>query len=108
MLLGNRNISNETIEKEIYNTFARIKDQKNIKIADFLKAFDVTSYQTRKYRKITFSYESLLKLILFQKLKGIKFHTKLTKYLNRNPSEKFKLGFTLTPEIGRASGRDRV
>lgn len=98
MRLGKRNISNETIEQEIYNAFARIKDQKNIKIADFLKVFDVSSYQTRKYRKITFSYESLLKLILFQKLKGIKFHTKLTKYLNRNPSEKFKLGFTQTPD----------
>jgi putative transposase len=31
-------------------------------------------------------------------LKGIKFHTKLTKYLRRNPSEKFKLGFSETPD----------
>jgi len=93
-----KQISKEIIELEIYNTFEQCKDKKNIKIADFLKAFDVTSFQIRKYRKITFSYESLLKLILFQKLKGIKFHTKLTKYLNRNPSEKFKLGFTKTPD----------
>ncbi len=95
---GNRNIFREIIELEIYKTFEKFKDQKNIKISDFLKAFDVTLFELRKYRKIKFSYESLLKLVLFQKLKGIKFHTKLTKYLNRNPSEKFKLGFTKTPD----------
>lgn len=33
-----------------------------------------------------------------QNLKGIKFHTKLTRYLRRNPSEKFKLGFSETPD----------
>ena len=93
-----RQISKKTIELEIYKTFEKCKESKHIKIADFLKAFDVTSFQLRKYRKIKFSYESLLKLVLFQKLKGIKFHTKLTKYLNRNPSEKFKLGFTKTPD----------
>jgi len=93
-----RNISYSRIEKEIYKTFEKFKDKKNIKIADFLKEFDVTSFQTCRYRKIKFPYESLFKLILFQKLKGIKFHTKLTKYLKRNPSEKFKLGFTETPD----------
>ncbi len=90
-------ISRENIDLEIYKTFELFKENKQIKIADFLKAFDVTSFQIRKYRKIKFSYESLLKLVLFQKLKGIKFYTKLTKYLNRNPSEKFKLGFSKTP-----------
>ncbi|MEM4258314.1 MAG: transposase [Candidatus Thermoplasmatota archaeon] len=95
---GNRTISRENIELEIYKTFEKFKDKKNIKIADFIKAFNVTLFQVRKYRKIKFSYESILKLVLFQKLKGIKFHTKLTKYLNRNPSEKFKLGFSKTPD----------
>jgi len=98
MRQGNRNISNETIEKEIYKTFEKLKEKKNIKIADFLQAFDTAPFQDRKYRKINFSYESLFKLILFQKLKGIRFFTKLTKYLNKNPSEKFKLGFTKTPD----------
>jgi hypothetical protein len=98
MRLDNRNISKETIEQEIYKTFEKFKENKQIKIADYLKAFDITSFQTCKYRKIKFPYESLFKLILFQKLKGIRFHTKLTKYLNKNPSEKFKLGFTKTPD----------
>lgn len=95
---SNRNISNETIEQEIYKTFEKFKEKKNIKIADFLNTFNTALFQHRKYRKIIFSYESLFKLILLQKLKGIRFHTKLTKYLNRNPSEKFKLGFTKTPD----------
>ncbi|MCX6662806.1 MAG: hypothetical protein NTZ75_00995 [Euryarchaeota archaeon] len=93
-----RQISRENIELEIYKTFEKFKENKQIKIADFLKVFDATSIQTCKYRKIKFPYESLFKLILFQKLKGIKFYTKLTKYLRRNPSEKFKLGFNETPD----------
>jgi len=98
MRSSNQSISRKNIELEIYKTFEKFTCKKNIKIADFLKAFDVISYQLRKYRKIKFSYESLIKLVLFQKLKGIKFHTKLTKYLNKNPSEKFKLGFAKTPD----------
>ncbi|MBE3128150.1 MAG: hypothetical protein IMZ60_00525 [Actinobacteria bacterium] len=93
-----KQISKETIELEIYKTFEKFKENKQIKITDFLKIFDVTPFQTCKYRKIKFPYESLLKLVLFQKLKGIKFHTKLTKYLRRSPSEKFKLGFSETPD----------
>jgi len=91
-------ISKKAIELEIYNTFELFKEYKNIKIADFLKRFDVSLLKQKTYRKIKFSYESLFKLILFQNLKGIKFHTKLTKYLRRNPSEKFKLGFSETPD----------
>jgi len=97
MPASKRQISRKTIELEIYKTFEKFKENKSIKIADFLKAFDTTILQTDKYRKIKFSYESLIKLVLFQKLKGIKFKTKLTKYLNKNPSEKFKLGFSKTP-----------
>jgi hypothetical protein len=65
-------ISRKTLELEIYKTFEKFKGIKSIKIADFLKTFDVLSFQTRKYRKIKFSYESLVKLLLFQKLKGMK------------------------------------
>jgi hypothetical protein len=97
MSASNRNIFHSKIEKEIYKTFEKFKENKNIKIADFLKAFNVTTLQIHKYRKIKFSYESLIKLILFQKLKGIKFYSKLTRYLRRNPSERFKLGFSETP-----------
>ena len=93
-----RNISQSTIEQGIYKTFEKFKKIKNVEIAHFLKAFDVTTFKTIKYRKIKFPYESLLRLVLFQKLKGIRFHTKLTKYLNKNPSDKYKLGFNKTPD----------
>ncbi len=98
MQSSKQNISKNIIELGIYNTFELFKQEKQIKIADFLKIFDVSIFGQKKYRKIKFSYESLLKLVLFQKLKGIKFHTKLTKYLRRNPSERWKLGFCKTPD----------
>ncbi len=94
---GSKRISNQTIEMEIYNTFERLNQKKTLTMAEFLKEFDATQFQTRKYRTIKFSYESLIRLVLFQKLKGIKFYTKLTKYLRRNPSERVKLGFSETP-----------
>ena len=93
-----QNINRIDIESEIYTTFKSFKNEKNIKIADFLNKLNLKEVKNVNYRKIKFNYESLLKLILFQKLKGIRFHTKLTKYLRRNPSEKFKLGFSRTPD----------
>ncbi len=93
-----KQISRETIELEIYKTFEQFKENKNIRIVDFLKVFDVTLFQTDKYRKIKFHYESLFKLILFQKLKGIKFHTKLTKYLRQHKKERYALGLNTIPD----------
>jgi len=86
------------IEKEIYKTFEQFKEQKNVTIAGFLKNFNASIFGQKKYRKIRFSYTSLIKLVLYQKLKGIKFHTKLTKHLRRNPKDKYRLGFSQTPD----------
>jgi putative transposase len=93
-----RNISKSNIEKGIYNTFESFHDKKNITIADFLKKFDVTVFKTREYRKIKFPYESLIKLVLFQKLKGIKFQTQLEKYLKRHRDERIRLGLQQVPD----------
>ena len=98
MRASKRNISKTIIEKEIYNTFELFKKYKNVAIVDYLKSFDASIFELKKYRKIKFNYESLVKLVLFQQLKGIKFHTKLTKYLRRNPKDKFRLGFSETPD----------
>ena len=98
MQSGNRNISRETIELEIYKTFEKFKNQKSIQIAQFLKELDVFSFCIRKYRKIKFPYESLIKLVLFQKLKGLKFQTQVVKYLKNHPKEKYRLGFSQTPD----------
>jgi hypothetical protein len=93
-----RSISNSQIEKEIYNSFEKIKTKKDITIVDLLKQLDVSSFKEFRYRSIKFSYESLFKLILFQKLKGIKFHTKLTKYIRQNKRELHVLGFSEIPD----------
>lgn len=93
-----RDISYTAIEKEIYNSFAKIKSTKNIRIADLLKGLDISSIYHKKYRKIKFSYDLLFKLILFQRLKGIKFHTKLTKYIKQNRRELHALGFSVIPD----------
>jgi len=98
MRLGNRNISKETIELEIYKTFELFKKQRNVNIVDFLNKLDITAFKECRYRSIKFSYESLFKLIIFQKLKGIKFHTKLTKYLRQHRQELHALGFSEIPD----------
>jgi hypothetical protein len=90
-------ISKQTIENMIYKTFEKFNGTKTITIADYLKALDLTSLPQPKYRKIKFTYDSLLKLTVYQHLKHIRFYTKLTKHLKINPSDKFKLGFTQTP-----------
>ena len=95
---SNRNISHSKIEKEIYKTFELFKNCKSVSIADYLKRFDTSIFQQDKYRKIKYPYESLIKLVLFQKLKGIKFQTKVVKYLKKHPKNKFKLGFSTTPD----------
>lgn len=81
----------------IYKTFEKFNKNKIITIADYLKALDLTSLPQPKYRKIKFTYDSLLKLTLYQHLKHIRFYAKLAKHLKRNPMDKFKLGFTRTP-----------
>lgn len=93
-----QNISKKKIELDIYNTFEQFKQEKNIRIDEYLNKFDAISFRNRNYRSINYQYDSLLKLIIYQRLKGIKFHSKLTKQLKRNPSIKWKLGFSKTPD----------
>jgi len=98
MRSSNQNISRKNIELEIYKTFEQFKECKNIKIVDFLKRFNVSLFQQKNYRKIKFSYESLLKLILFKKLKGIKHQTQLVGYLKIHTSELKQLGLNQVPD----------
>ena len=90
-------ISQSNIEKEIYKTFEQIKEKKNITIVDFLNKLDINILTNYRYRKIKFHYESLIKLVLFQKLKGIRFQTQLIKYLKSNRKERVKLGIQQIP-----------
>jgi hypothetical protein len=97
MQSSKQNNSKEKIESEIYSTFEQFKKEKNIKIVDYLNIFDVKLLKNRNYRSIDYTYESFIKLILFQQLKGIRFQTELVAYLKRHPSEKYALGFSKTP-----------
>ncbi len=98
MPVSNRTISHSKIEKEIYNTFAQFKHKKSVSIAGYLKSFNASIFGNQEYRTIKFPYESLVKLVLFQKLKGFRFQTRLVRYLKKHPADKFKLGFSITPD----------
>lgn len=67
MKLSSTNISKLKIEKEIYNTFELFNKEKNICIADFIEKLDISIIKHQHYRKIKFSYESLIRFILFQR-----------------------------------------
>ena len=98
MQSSKQDISTQIIQQEIYNSFEKIKNQKNITIANLLNTLEIAVFKELRYRKIKFSSESLFKLIIFQKLKGIKFHTKLTKYIKQHRKELHALGFNEIPD----------
>jgi putative transposase len=92
-----QNISKKNIEKEIYNTFELFKESKNITIVDFLNKLELTWLDQQNYRKIKYSFYSLYKLLIFKKLKGIKFQKQLERYLKKHKDERKKLGFESVP-----------
>ncbi|VVB61126.1 Uncharacterised protein [uncultured archaeon] len=96
MLLGNRNISKETIELEIYKIFEQCKQEKEITIVDYLNRLHLDCFNDN-YRSIKFPYESLFKLLIFQELKGIKFQAQLERYLRLHKQELHKLNMTSVP-----------
>jgi len=96
MPVSKRNISNETIEQEIYNTFVQLKQEKKITIAYYLNRLHLPCFD-RKYRSIKFPYESLFKLLIFQKLKGILFQSQLERYMRMHKQDLHKLEFTSVP-----------
>jgi putative transposase len=85
------------IEEGIYKAFASFGKEQQIKIADFLNRLNLEELLRKKYRKIRCSYESLLKLILFKELKGIRFQTQLERYLKSKKEERLKLRFKEIP-----------
>ena len=93
-----RVISQKHIEKEIYKTFELFKNKRTIEVALYLKSFDASIFEQKKYRKIKYDYTSMIKLVLYQKLKGMKFQTRLVRYLKRHPGDKYRLGFSVTPD----------
>ena len=97
MQSSKQNISKTIIETEIYNTFELFNKEKNICIADFIEKLDISTIKHQEYRKIKFSYESLIKFILYQRLKKFKFITQTRQYLKNHPDETILLGFKELP-----------
>jgi hypothetical protein len=96
MPTSKRDISTSAIEEEIYNTFEQCKLKKEITIADYLNRLHLPCFNDN-YRSIKFQYESLFKLLIFQKLKGIQFQAQLERYLRMHTQELHKLNLTSAP-----------
>jgi len=92
-----QNSSKTKIEKEIYNTFTQYKQEKHICIADFIEKLNISSIKNQEYRKIKFSYESLIRFILYQQLKKFRFITQTRQHLKNHPEEAIQLGFKELP-----------
>jgi putative transposase len=97
MQSNKQNISKSKIEKEIYNTFELFNKEKNICIADLIEKFDISTIKHQEYRKIKFSYDSLIRFILYQRLKKFRFITQTRQYLKNHPEEGIQLGFKELP-----------
>lgn len=90
-------ISKEKIDTEIYNTFAQFNNHKTFNIATFLNKFNTDLFQKKPYRSIDYTYDSLIKIFLFKRLKGFRFQTQVINYLKKHPKEKHQLGLQKTP-----------
>jgi hypothetical protein len=93
-----REISHDNITTEILKAFAQIDKNKKIALSEILNRLNFDFIKNNPYRKIDFSYESLFKLILYKKLKGIRFQTELVKYLELHRRAKTQLGLKKTPD----------
>ena len=98
MRSSNRNISRENIELEIYKTFELFNESKSIKISDFLSKLELDLFKDNYYRRIKFYYESLFKIILFKKLKGLKYQNQVIQYLRAHQNDRLKLNLKDIPD----------
>lgn len=97
MLGSNHNISNQSIELEIYKTFELFKQEKNVSVAAFLNKLQLPLFQEQEYRTIKYTYESLYKLLIYKELKGIRFQTQLERHLTLHHKDKENLGLNQVP-----------
>ncbi len=91
-------LSKKTIQREIYKTFAVLSKSKTLQIEDFLQKLDVSVFQTTEYRSIKYSHSSLLKTYLLQRLKKLRFQTRVVRYLKSHPESLSKLGLSEAPD----------
>ncbi len=92
-----RNISLFTIEKEIIKSFLLTNTNKKKIIAEILGKLKIKPFLHVTYRNVDFTSESLIKCILFMKLKGLN-QSELETYLRSHKNERKKLGLPRTPD----------
>jgi len=80
----------ERIEKELNKTFESVSE-KWIKTSSVLKKLNL---QLVKQRESKFTPESLIKLYLYRRIKGIHYYEKLLEHLENNESDAYDLGFS--------------
>ena len=80
----------EKIERELNKTFESISE-KWVKTSSILKRLNLKLVEQRQS---TFSPESLIKLYIYRRIKGIHYYEKLIEHLENNESDAFELGFS--------------
>ena len=80
----------EEIEKELNKTFESVSE-KWIKTSSVLKKLNLSLIEQRQSK---FNPESLIKLYLYRKIKGINYYEKAIEHLENNEPDAFDLGFS--------------
>lgn len=80
------------LEKNIYKILQGLNSQDTIKISGFLEKLPMNKIIEEK-SYIKYSNISMIKALIFMKLKGIKFQAKLVNYLKSNEIDALNLGF---------------
>ncbi len=85
----NTKLTKRIIEKELYKRFERLSSQ-DARISDILSGVSVNFNFNPRFE---FCTTSMLKALVFMRLKGIKSQSKLAKYLESHEKEALMLGF---------------
>ena len=84
------NLTIEEIKRELNKTFESVSE-KWVKTSFVLKKLNLDLIEQRQS---TFSPESLIKLYLYRRIKGIHYYEKLIEHLEQNQADAFDLGFS--------------
>lgn len=97
MSQNSRNISKDNISLGVIKALSRANTNKKDIIAEILNNFDIEPFFDISYRSIDYSSESLIKSMLFMKLKGLN-QSNLETHLKTHKNERKKLGLKRAPD----------
>jgi len=84
------------IDKNVYSIFKSLSGNK-AEIADVILQIDLSLFKVKNYRKIKFSYDSLLRAVILMKVKNLN-TTRLIQYLQNHKREAKRIGLNQTPD----------